>query len=168
MATASAEGVCAFGATDVFLRSYHVKHRICMKEHLCNAMKVANHAVLNKNNKKLLTSKHVKQFNLPSAISNQILRKYGRGTIKEAKNVNLIVPNQTTTIKNKKTNEIKKYNSIIWSDGVITIIPLKLSFRWNPGRTFEKINQIEIDKESEIWRFSAMIAAFMISVTYKF
>ena len=26
-----------------------------MKEHLCNAMKVANHAVLNKNNKKLLT-----------------------------------------------------------------------------------------------------------------
>ena len=38
---------------------------------------------------------------------------------------------------------------------------------WNPGRTFEKINQIEIDKESAVWRFSAMIAAFMISVTYK-
>ena len=31
-----------------------------------------------------------------------------------------------------------------------------MSFRWNPGRTFEKINQIEIDKEK-----------FMISVTYK-
>ena len=102
-------------ATDVFLRSYHVKHRICMKEHLCNAMKVANYAVLNKNNKKLLISKHVKQFNLPSAISNQILRKYGRGTIKEAKNVNLIVPNQTTTIrlrrKTRKPMNSKKYNS---------------------------------------------------------
>ena len=115
MATASAEGacVCAFGANDVFLRSYHVKHRICMKEHLCNAMKVANHAVLNKNNKKLLTSKHVKQFNLPSAISNQILRKYGRGTIsasqQEAKNVNFIVPNQIITIRlRRKTRKPMK------------------------------------------------------------
>ena len=80
----------------------------------------------------------------------------GRGTIKEAKNVNLIVPNQTTTIKNKKTNQIKKYNSILWSDGIVTIVPLKISFRWNPGRKFEKINQIEIDNEK-----------FMISVTYK-
>ena len=92
--------------TDVFLRSYHVKHKICMKEHLCNARKIANHAVLNKNN--------------------------------------------------KKTNELKKYNSILWSDGLITIVPLKMTFRWNPGRTFEKINQIEIDEEK-----------FMISVTYK-
>ena len=81
----------------------------CTQEHLCNARKIANHAVLNKNNKKLLTSKHVKQFNLPSAISNQILRKYGRGTIKEAKNVNLIVPNQTTTIRlRRKTRKPMK------------------------------------------------------------
>ena len=66
-------------ATDVFLfiRCYHVKHRLCLNDYLCKAKEIANYAVQNKNNKKLLTSKHVKQFDLPSAISNQILRKYG-------------------------------------------------------------------------------------------
>ena len=89
-------------STDVFIRSYHIKHKICMTEYLYNARKITNHAVLNKNKKKLLTLKHVKQFNLPSASSNQLIRKYGRWTIsasqQEAKNVNIIVPNQTTTI----------------------------------------------------------------------
>ena len=102
--------------TDVFLRSYHVKHKICMKEHLYNARKISNHAVLNKNNKKLLTSKHVKQFNLPSAISNQILRKYGRGTISASQQGRKKCQpysaksdyNNSASPQNKKTNELKK------------------------------------------------------------
>ena len=60
-------------------------------------------------------------------------RKYGRGTIKEAHNVNLIIPNQTTKVNSKV------YNSIIWENGVVTLKPLKLSFRWNPGRNFASV-----------------------------
>lgn len=32
---------------DVFIRKYHVKHKIYMKENSYNAHKIANHAVLN-------------------------------------------------------------------------------------------------------------------------
>ena len=136
--------------SDVNIRSYHVKHRLSLDHFFTAAKKVADYAVENKNNIKLLSSKYVKEFGLPSAISNQILRKYGRGTIKEAHNVNLIIPNQTT----KKNSKI--YNSIIWENGIVTLKPLKLSFRWNPGRNFEKINQVEVDNNK-----------FMISVTFK-
>ena len=136
--------------SDVNIRSYHVKHRLSLDHFFTAAKKVADYAVENKNNIKLLSSKYVKEFGLPSAISNQILRKYGRGTIKEAHNVNLIIPNQTTKINSKI------YNSIIWENGIVTLKPLKLSFRWNPGRNFEKINQVEVDNNK-----------FMISVTFK-
>ena len=117
-------------ASDVSIKSYHVKHRLQLNPLLSAAKKVADYAVQNKSNKRLLTSKYVKEFGLPSSISNQILRKYGRGTIKEAHNVNLIIPNQTTKVNSKV------YNSIIWENGVVTLKPLKLSFRWNPGRNF--------------------------------
>ena len=137
-------------ASDVSIKSYHVKHRLQLNPLLSAAKKVAYYAVQNKNNKRLLTSKYVKEFGLPSSISNQILRKYGRGTIKEAHNVNLIIPNQTTKVNSKI------YNSIIWENGVVTLKPLKMSFRWNPGRNFEKINQVEIDSNK-----------FMISATFQ-
>ena len=120
-------------ASDVTIKTYHVKHRIFLNHLLVSAKKIADYAVENKNNKKFLTSKYVKNFGLPSAISNQILRKYSRGTIQKAVNVNLIVPNQTTKYKSKI------YNSIIWQNGLVIIKPLKISFRWNPGRKFEKI-----------------------------
>lgn len=130
------------------LRSYHVKHRRDFSALLEKAKKVANYAVCNKKNKKLLSSKYVKQFGLPSAISNQLLRKYGRGTIKQASNVNLIVPNQksirNTTLKDGTKKKYINY-SILWENGFVTIKPLKLTFRWNPGRKFTKIHQIEID-----------------------
>jgi len=76
--------------SDVNIGSYHVKHRLSLDHFFTAAKKVADYAVENKNNIKLLSSKYVKEFGLPSAISNQILRKYGRGTIKKAHNVNLI------------------------------------------------------------------------------
>ena len=138
------------------VKCYHVKHRLDLTSILENAKKVADYAAKNKNNKKVLTSKYVKQFGLPSAISNQILRKYGRGTIKEAKNVNLIVPNSSKRTYTMKDGTVKTYGSIDYENERVYLKPLKLSFRWNPGRPFEKINQVEIDNEK-----------FMISVTFK-
>ena len=79
-----------------------------------------------------LSSKHVKHIGLASAIAGQVLRKYGRGTIKEASNVNLIVPGQ-----------VIKYNH---ADSLITLTMLNnYKFKWNPVRQIVKINQIEIN-----------------------
>ena len=75
----------------MIIRTYHVKHRQNVSSLLEKANKVAKYAVENKQNKKLLTSKYVSHYGLPSTISNQILRKYGRGKIKEANNVNLVI-----------------------------------------------------------------------------
>jgi len=137
----------------VTIKTYHVKHRRNFNDLLDKAKKVANYACQNKKNKKILTSKYVKHFGLPSAVSCQILRKYGRGTIKKVKNVNLIVPNQKVTRKLK--NSTKIYRSIIYQNETVTLKPLKLSFRWNPGLDFKKINQVEISNNK-----------FMISVTF--
>jgi len=125
----------------VSILSYHIKHRRDFTQDLNKAKIVANYAVLNKMNKKLLSSKYVKHIGLPSAVSNQILRKYGRGTIKEASNVNLIVPGQGIRYDKKTIT--------------VTLIPLKVSFRWDCGREFVKINQVEIDNDK-----------FMIAVTF--
>lgn len=95
------------------VKCYHVKHRLNLTLLLENAKKVADYAVENKNNRKVLTSKYVKQFGLPSAISNQILRKYGRGTIKEAKNVNLIIPNSSNRTYNMKDMDHKISRKIV-------------------------------------------------------
>jgi len=99
----------------------------------------------------------VKHIDLPSAIKCQILRKYGSSkTIKEAKNVNLIIPNSSIRTYTLKDGTIKKYGNIIYENGIVTIKPLKMSFRWNPGRTVKKINQIEIDSNK-----------FMITATFE-
>lgn len=136
------------------IKCYHIKHRIDLSDMLEKVKKIADYAVINKNNKKLLSSKHVKKFGLPSSISNQILRKYGRGTIKEAKNINLIVPNATTKRK-LKDGTVKYYDSIIHSNNTIFLKPLKLRFRWNPGKDYIKIHQVEISSDK-----------FMISVSF--
>ena len=57
-------------ASDVSIKSYHVKHRLQLNPLLSAAKKVACYAVQNKSNKRLLTSKYVKEFGLPSSISN--------------------------------------------------------------------------------------------------
>jgi putative transposase len=63
----------------ISIKSYHIKHRIgnSIKNLLEKAKHIADFAVANKKNKKKLTSKYVKEYGLPSVISNQILRKYG-------------------------------------------------------------------------------------------
>lgn len=136
------------------IKSYHVKHRRDFADQLEKAQLVANFAVANKNNRKLLTSKHVKTIGLQSIISCQILRKYGRGTIKKASNVNLIVPNMAIKHKLKTGNKI--YQTIEYDNGIVHIKPLKVSFRWNPGKSFKRINQIEISKDR-----------FMIAATFE-
>lgn len=44
-------------ASDVSIKSYHVKHRLQLNPLLSAAKKVADYAVQNKNSKKLLTSR---------------------------------------------------------------------------------------------------------------
>jgi putative transposase len=137
------------------VKCYHIKHKINLSFLLTKAIQVANYAVENKSNRKLLTSKYVKHIGLPSSVSNQILRKYGRGTIKKASNVGLIVPNQLTT-STMKNGTSKTYTSIDYINERVILKPLKMSFRWNPGRQFEKINQVEISDHK-----------FMITATFK-
>jgi putative transposase len=85
-----------------------------------------------KRKRKCRSSKDVKDFKLPSAISNQILKKYGsQKNIKEVHNVNLIVPNQSIKLnRNAHT---------------ITITPLKLTLNYQFPEDFQKVNQIELD-----------------------
>lgn len=141
--------------SDVYLRTYHVKHRnIYLDELLNKAKKVADYAVSNK--KKFFSSKDVKHIGLPSTISNQILRKYGRGTIKHATNVNIVVPNSSKNAVKLKDGTLREYRNIEYRNGIVYVKPLKLQFRWNPGKDFEKINQIEIDEHK-----------YMLCVTFR-
>jgi putative transposase len=78
------------------------------------------------------SSKVVKNFNLPSSISNQILKKYGnQKKIKNVHSVNLIVPNQGIKLY-KETNSI-------W------VSCLKLHLENIIPVNFTTINQMEID-----------------------
>lgn len=114
--------------------TYKIKHRQDYSEELKKARKVAEYAVMNKRNSKVLTSKYVKHYGLKSIISNQILRKYGRNkNIKLVKNANLIIPNQGINLN--KENRL------------IRIPSLKLELNYYFPNIFEKINQIEINIE---------------------
>lgn len=82
-----------------------------------------------------LSSKNVKHFGLKSIISNQILRKYVKDKkCKKITSVNLIIPNQGI-----------KYNSVLQE---IKIPSLKFIFKFIPRQPIEKINQIEISKDT--------------------
>jgi len=108
--------------------TYKIRHDRDFSKELSLAKKVADYAIVNRS----LTSRDVKHIGLKSMIANQILRKYSRSkTVKEAKSVNLGIPNQGIHIVG---TEIK--------------IPcLKLTLPISFGQKFEKINQIEIGKE---------------------
>ena len=142
--------------SDVYLRSYHIKHnQQSILELFPKAQLVADYAVQNKQ-RKFISTKEVKHIGLPSAISCQILRKYSSKTIKKATNVNLIVPNSSIKKYTLKDGTEKTYSSIVYENEMVTLKPLKMSFRFNPGREFEKINQVEISKNK-----------FMVTVTFK-
>jgi len=106
-----------------------IKHNVNLTELLSKAVLVAKYAI---KNKYLLSSKNVSDIGLPSAISNQILRKYGKN--KRCKKINpqkikLVAPNQSIKIDGND----------------ITITPLKLKLLNESKYTITKVNQIELD-----------------------
>lgn len=106
--------------------TYKVKHGKKLDKELSIAKKIAEFAL---NNRDKLSSKHVTHLGLKSVIANQILRKYGRNKkANTVKSVKLTIPNQ----------------GIKYQTGVINIPSLKLFIPFN--KSFQKINQIELDK----------------------
>jgi len=111
--------------------TFKIKHYKDFSIELEKANQVADFALKNKFN---LSSASVKHFGLKSALANQILRKYGKN--KKAKKVNsvkLTVPNQSIAF-DKSMN--------VLNIPCVKIYNLKYYF----DNSFEKINQIEIDK----------------------
>lgn len=110
--------------------TYKLKHSKDFSEQLSKARQIAEFAITTRSK----TSADVKHFGLKSMISNQILRKYGRDRkTKKVSHVNLIIPNQGIVIdKALKLITIPCLNQ------------LKLCYHFSG---FEKVNQIEIDKE---------------------
>jgi putative transposase len=109
--------------------TYKIKHDRDFSVELSKARQVAEYALQHGQ----CSSAHVKHIGLKSAISNQILRKYGRNKkIKRVSSVNLIVPGQG--VKNDpKTSTI-----------TIPCLPLSLSYQFSG---FTKINQVEVSKD---------------------
>ena len=71
--------------------TYKVKHNMDFSKELTIAKKIANFAIQNRDK---LSSKNVAYLGLESAISNQILRKYGRN--KKANTLTYSQPLKTT------------------------------------------------------------------------
>ena len=106
--------------------TYKIRHEQDFSEHLRKAKKIAQYAIKHRS----FSSKDVKHIGLPSAISNQILRKYGKD--RKSKNIHnavMRVPSQ----------------GIKYADNKITITCLKFSFAFD--KPCEKVNSIEIGKE---------------------
>ena len=109
--------------------TYKLRHQFDLSNDLQKARQVAEFAI---NNRNKLSSKEVSHIGLKSAISNQILRKYGRNKrCKSIKKVNLIVPSQSILVKDKTLK--------------ITPLDLILDIRHLP--VFTKVNQVELSNE---------------------
>lgn len=109
--------------------TYKIPHYFDFSVELAKAKQIALFAV---KNKQCRSSKDVKQFGLKSALSNQILKKYGwKSKAKQVKKIKLTVPSQ----------------SIKWDENFINIPCLNLSMNnCLPRKDWTKINQIEIGK----------------------
>lgn len=106
-----------------------IKHNTNLTEQLSKAILVANYAI---HNRYSLSSKNVSNIGLPSAINNQILRKYGKN--KKCKKINpnkikLVAPGQAIKVDGNS----------------ITITPLKIKLINQSKYTITKVNQIELD-----------------------
>lgn len=106
--------------------TFKVKHGRDFSRHLANARKVAEFGVRTG----ARSSKDVSQFGLPSAISNQILKKYRKA--KRVTRVKLVVPGQGIKIRSANT---------LW----ISCLRLELTHFIN--RPFSKVNQVELGPE---------------------
>lgn len=110
--------------------TFKIKHNRDFSIELGQARKIAEFAI---HNRKALSSKNVKHIGLKSAISNQILRKYGRNKkVKSISSVNLTIPNQSIKVDKQKQ--------------LINIPCVKLQLSYYFPNDFIKINQIEINK----------------------
>lgn len=106
-----------------------IKHNADLTDMLSKAVQVANYAIKNRFS---LSSKNVSNIGLPSAISNQVLRKYGKN--KKCQRINpqkikLVAPSQSIKVDNNS----------------IRIVPLKLTLTNESKYTITKVNQIELD-----------------------
>ena len=110
-----------------------VKHSTDYTDLLSKARRVAEWAVANKYQ---ISSKFVKHIGLPSAISNQVLRKYGMNDkVRDVKSVKLTIPRNKDGIR-------------ITDDHTIQVGCLKISFKcWYDLSDVSKINQIEVDNK---------------------
>ena len=111
--------------------TFKIKHNLDLSSHLDRAVKVARFAIANRDK---LSSAHVSHIGLPSAISNQILRKYGRNRkCKSPKNVVLTVPNQS--IYCLQDQRMLRIHCLGW----------ETHYRFR--NDFTKINQIELSEK---------------------
>lgn len=109
--------------------TYKLRHKFNIKEDLRKARLVAEFAIRNRDK---LSSKEVSHIGLKSAISNQILRKYGRNKeCKSIKKVNLIATSQSLKIKDK----------------ILRIVPLNLHLDISSLPSLKKVNQVELSEE---------------------
>lgn len=109
--------------------TFKIKHEKDFSKELEQAKKVALFAIRNRYS---LSSKNVKHIGLKSAISNQILRKYGRN--KKCKTINrvkLTIPSQSIKVNR--------------NEQLISIPCIKLELNYQFDNSFLKVNQIEID-----------------------
>ena len=118
---------------------YNLRRRI--NKHIRVARNIAHYVVQPENKKRKLTSKSVSHLgNIPSTISNQIIRKYQKNKkCKKISNVNLIIP----------ANASNKYPSIIHNKekNKLIIKPLKLELKWKSPIEYDKICQIELNNK---------------------
>ena len=109
--------------------TFKIKHNRDFSVDLYKAGRIAKFALRTHSR----SSKDVKHFNLPSAISNQILKKYSTNRkAKKLRSIKLTVPNQGIKLLENK---------------IIKISCLKLELKYNFNKEFIKIKQVELSNK---------------------
>lgn len=115
--------------------TFKVLHNQILTEKLDKAKQIADWSVKHKGYK---SSKDVKNFGLPSAISNQLLRKYGGNKkAKEVSSIILPIPNQAIKREGNKLRITCLDNMLLPFDNEIT-----------RGQRVLKVNQIELNTKT--------------------
>jgi putative transposase len=110
--------------------TYKIKHLKSFSQELAQAREVAEYALKTKSR----SSKDVKHIGLKSTIANQILKKYSSDKkLKRIHRVNLVIPSQGIKVNKEER--------------VLSIPCVKLTLKYYFPDNFEKINQIECNKE---------------------
>lgn len=115
--------------------TYKLKHNRDFSQELHKAWQVATYAI--KHHSK--SSKDVKQFQLKSAISNQIIRKYVTNGKRNGKKCNKV-----SSIKLTLPSQAVKLDQL---NKTIEITCLKLKLSYQFPNSFTKINQVEVDNK---------------------